>query len=95
MKAGMSFVVGLGIGIVVGILYAPKSGIETQEFLTQNAKSGIDQVSGAAKKLQTQAGNLADKVKGHTRETAEASKEASRKQTAGSEPGIFRQYNSP
>lgn len=95
MNRGTSFIVGLGVGVAVGMLYAPKSGTETQEFLTQKARSGIDQVSGAAKDLQTQAGNLVDKVRGHARETVEASKEASMKQTAGAEPGIFRQYNSP
>ncbi|MGH9397470.1 MAG: YtxH domain-containing protein [Terriglobia bacterium] len=93
MKAGMSFIAGLGVGVAVGMLYAPKSGTETQEFLTQTARSGIDQVSGAAKKLQTQAGNLAGKVKGQAAEAVEAGKEAAGKQTAGVEPGIFRQYN--
>ncbi|HEX5413883.1 MAG TPA: YtxH domain-containing protein [Terriglobia bacterium] len=94
MKAGMSFIVGVGVGVAVGMLYAPKSGKETQDILTQKARGGIDQVSGAAKKLQSQAGNLAGKVKGQATGTAEPSKEASRKESAGAERGIFRQYNS-
>ena len=34
------FIVGLGIGTLVGILFAPKSGEETREFLAQKADEG-------------------------------------------------------
>jgi len=34
------FLVGLGIGALVGILFAPKSGEETREFLAQKAEEG-------------------------------------------------------
>ena len=36
------FLVGLGIGALVGILFAPKSGEETREFLAQKADEGRD-----------------------------------------------------
>ena len=32
------FLVGLGIGSLIGVLFAPKSGEETRESLTQNSK---------------------------------------------------------
>jgi len=34
------FMVGLGIGALVGILFAPKSGEETREYLGQKAREG-------------------------------------------------------
>ena len=34
------FLVGLGIGALVGILFAPQSGEETREFLSQKADDG-------------------------------------------------------
>ena len=34
------FLVGLGIGALIGILFAPKSGEETREFLSQKADEG-------------------------------------------------------
>ena len=36
------FLVGLGIGALVGILFAPKSGEETREFLANKADEGRD-----------------------------------------------------
>ena len=42
------FLVGLGIGALVGILFAPKSGDETREYLTGKAeKVGIRAAKGA------------------------------------------------
>ena len=34
------FLVGLGIGALVGILFAPKSGEETRDYLTSKADEG-------------------------------------------------------
>jgi gas vesicle protein len=34
------FLAGLGVGAVVGILYAPKSGRETREDIVTGAKAG-------------------------------------------------------
>ena len=36
------FLVGLGIGALVGILFAPKSGEETREYLSSKAEEGRD-----------------------------------------------------
>jgi gas vesicle protein len=36
------FLAGLGIGALVGILFAPKSGEETREYLTSKADEGRD-----------------------------------------------------
>jgi gas vesicle protein len=36
------FFLGLGLGVVAGVLFAPKSGAETREFLTSKANEGVD-----------------------------------------------------
>jgi gas vesicle protein len=36
------FLVGLGIGAMVGLLFAPKSGEDTREYLTGKADEGRD-----------------------------------------------------
>jgi gas vesicle protein len=56
---------GLGVGSLLGILFAPKSGDETREYLTNKAKEG----SGYAKK---QARDIRERAE----ELVECSKEA-------------------
>jgi gas vesicle protein len=36
------FFLGLGLGVAAGVLFAPKSGIETREFLLSKANEGAD-----------------------------------------------------
>jgi gas vesicle protein len=36
------FLVGLGIGSLIGILFAPKSGEETREYLSRKAREGSE-----------------------------------------------------
>ena len=36
------FLVGLGVGALVGVLFAPKSGEETRRFLSDKADEGKD-----------------------------------------------------
>ena len=38
------FFLGLGLGVAVGVLFAPKSGAETREFLRTKAEEGGDYV---------------------------------------------------
>ena len=38
------FFLGLGLGVAVGVLFAPKSGAETREFLRNKAEEGTDYV---------------------------------------------------
>jgi len=40
---------GLGIGSVVGILYAPKSGEDTRKYLAQKARDGSRYARGTAR----------------------------------------------
>ncbi|HEV2422842.1 MAG TPA: YtxH domain-containing protein [Candidatus Acidoferrales bacterium] len=57
------FIVGLGIGTLVGILFAPKSGEETREFLTQKADEGREYAQKKARELRERAEDLIERSK--------------------------------
>ena len=49
------FLVGLGVGALVGILFAPKSGEETRDFLAKKADEGKDYAQKKARELRERA----------------------------------------
>ena len=57
------FLVGLGIGALVGILFAPKSGEETREYLSQKADEGREYAQRKAKELRERAEDLVERGK--------------------------------
>lgn len=57
------FLVGLGIGALVGIFFAPKSGDETREFLVQKAEEGKEYAQKKARELRERAEDLVDRGK--------------------------------
>jgi gas vesicle protein len=63
------FFLGLGLGVAVGVLFAPKSGEETREFLRSKAEEGTDYVK-----------QRADDLKETAAETLERSKQTIQKQ---------------
>ena len=78
MRAELGFLAGLGAGVAVGLLFAPKSGKQAKHFIAQKARSGMDQVSATGKKLRAQAVSLADEARERVKEVVEAGKEAYR-----------------
>jgi gas vesicle protein len=88
------FLAGLGIGAVVGVLYAPRSGEETREVLVSKAQEGRERVRHQARKAREQAGDWVDRgrdVVGQQKEqfraAYEAGRQAYRETTAtGTEP---------
>ena len=58
------FLVGLGIGALVGILFAPKSGEETREYLAQKADEGRDYAQRKARELRERADDIIERGKG-------------------------------
>jgi gas vesicle protein len=52
------FLVGLGIGSLIGILSAPKSGEETREYMSQKAKDGSEYAQKKARELKERAEDL-------------------------------------
>ena len=61
---GSYFLVGLGIGSLIGVLVAPKSGEETRKYITKKAREGNDLARKKVQELQVR-----------TEETVERGKE--------------------
>ena len=57
------FLVGLGIGALIGILFAPKSGEETREYLTSKADEGREFAQRKARELRDRAEDLIERSK--------------------------------
>lgn len=57
------FFLGMGIGVAVGILFAPKSGEETRQYLRERADEGRDYVKRRSGDIRAQAGGIVDKSK--------------------------------
>jgi gas vesicle protein len=55
--------VGLGVGALVGILFAPKNGRETREGIARGAREGSEYLSTHAKRAAEHVGTLVDKGK--------------------------------
>ena len=57
------FLVGLGVGALVGILFAPKSGEETREYLSKRADEGREYTQKKARELRERAEDLIERGK--------------------------------
>src|SRR6201994_960468 len=57
------FFLGLGLGVAVGVLFAPKSGAETREFLRSKAEEGGDYMKQRASDLKDQANEAVERGK--------------------------------
>jgi gas vesicle protein len=57
------FVLGFGIGVAVGILFAPQSGEETRQLLRTKADEGKDYLKKRSEALYESAGDLVEKGK--------------------------------
>jgi gas vesicle protein len=86
------FLAGLGVGAVVGVLYAPKSGRETREELVQKAEEGRAYVRDRARQAREQAEQWVDRgrdlyetQKDQFKSAVQAGKDAFREAT-GQEP---------
>jgi len=57
------FLAGLGVGALVAILYAPKSGRETREDIARGAREGTEYLRTRSKQAAEQVSTLVDKGK--------------------------------
>ncbi len=55
------FFLGLGLGVAAGMLFAPKSGEETRDFLRQKADEGTDFIKRRSEDLRETASDYVDK----------------------------------
>ena len=57
------FFLGLGLGVAIGILFAPKSGEETREYLRSKAGEGKDYLKRRGTEIRDSASDLVEKGK--------------------------------
>ncbi|MGH9559571.1 MAG: YtxH domain-containing protein [Bryobacteraceae bacterium] len=83
------FFLGLGLGVAVGVLFAPKAGSETRELLRGKANEGADYVKRRGTELKDQASETLDRgkqtlsqQKDNLRAAVEAGKQAYRDATS-------------
>ena len=85
-KNGLSsFLLGLGVGVAIGMLFAPKSGEETRELIKNKAGEGGEYLKQRGSELKDTASGWADKgreavgkQKENLNEAMEAGKQAYR-----------------
>jgi gas vesicle protein len=61
------FFLGLGLGVAAGVLFAPKSGAETRDYLRSKADEGTDYVKRRAEDLRDTATDAIDRSKDQIR----------------------------
>jgi gas vesicle protein len=88
------FVLGFGIGVAVGILFAPQSGEETRQLLRTKADEGKEYLKNRSEALCDSAGDLVEKGKGavgrqrdQLAAALEAGKQAYREAVTAKAPG--------
>jgi gas vesicle protein len=69
MPKGNYFLVGISIGSLIGILFAPKSGDETREYIAKKAREGDFVVRKKAREVQVRAEETAERDKSMIAET--------------------------
>jgi gas vesicle protein len=57
------FLVGLGVGSLIGILFAPKSGEENREYLSQKVNEGSEYAQKKVQELRVRAEDLVERGK--------------------------------
>jgi len=57
------FCLGLGLGVAVGVLFAPKSGTETRQLIRDKANEGTDYVKRRSAEFRDQASEAMEKGK--------------------------------
>jgi len=87
------FLAGLGVGAVVGVLYAPHSGDETREVIRSKAQEGSERARQQARRVREQANDWMDRgndvinqQKERLRSAYEAGRQAYNETTATAEP---------
>lgn len=71
-----AFAAGVGIGLVLSLLWAPQSGEETRELIAEKAKRSKDLVNEAVDQIKSQVGVSVKDAKSKLHEAVQAGKEA-------------------
>src|SRR6202034_4426346 len=69
------FLAGLGIGALIGVLYAPKAGRETREDLMSSARQSTEYLKQRGREAADQVGDIVDRSKAQVNEYVDRGKE--------------------
>jgi gas vesicle protein len=72
------FAVGVGVGAALGVLFAPRSGNDTRDYLLESAQEQLDGAVAAGHKLTQRAQEGIDQIKGQVRQAADVGERAYR-----------------
>jgi gas vesicle protein len=96
-KGLSSFFLGLGLGVAIGLLFAPRSGDETREIIKSKAGEGKDYLRRRGEDIRGQASDLVDRSrqavsrqKDQLSAAVEAGKQAYRETVTGASPAAER-----
>jgi gas vesicle protein len=70
------FLVGLGIGAAIGVLYAPQAGTDTRDSLAQGARERSEHLKRKSKEAAAQVNSYVDLAKGQVSDYMEQGKQA-------------------
>jgi gas vesicle protein len=73
-----SFAVGLGVGALLALLFAPSSGEETRDYLTSTLKQGLHDAASTGKRWTRRAQDRVDDVKVNVADAVGAGQKAYR-----------------
>ncbi len=59
----VNFLFGVGVGLIGGVLFAPKSGVDTREYLRRRADEGTGYVKDRASEMSSAASDIVEKGK--------------------------------
>jgi gas vesicle protein len=73
-----TFALGVGIGALVGLLFAPASGKKTRNYITRTVKDGLDDAASTGKRWSRRAQETVDDVEANVAGVVEAGQKAYR-----------------
>jgi gas vesicle protein len=68
----LTFILGVGVGSVAALLFAPKAGEELRGDIAEGVSDGVNQVRSTSKDLKQRAQKLVDLAKDHVQDAMEA-----------------------
>ena len=67
-----AFAIGVGVGAIVGMIWAPQSGEKTRALLREKAQDGIDEAVAQGKKMASKAQRATDSAREFVSDAVEA-----------------------
>lgn len=77
-ESAAAFALGVGVGAALGVLFAPRSGSDTRNYLVENAHEQLDGAIAAGHKITQRAQEGIDQLKSQARQAADVGERAYR-----------------